>query len=281
VTEYVLQERISPVFDGNNRTIQRVAAKVQRVLVVDPSPAIGKLLSDQLRQLGNVQIYAAQTIERGYAMARTVDPQLIFVEHASAGLDGLLLTRKIRRSDLACREAPIIMCTAEATAEAIFGARDAGVHEFMRKPFTIKDLERRLEAVTLKPRDWVEAVQYVGPDRRRFNSAEYKGPRKRKADAGDTIAARLSQALRIVRSAAGALDSDPIQARRALAAQAMELGKVGEAVREPRLVAAAVALDACMRSEFGGAQARADLLIRIDDLMGFMSADDDGGRGAA
>ena len=53
----------------------------------------------------------------------------------------------------------------------------------MRKPFTIKDLERRLEAVTLKPRDWVEAVQYVGPDRRRFNSAEYKGPRKRKADA--------------------------------------------------------------------------------------------------
>ena len=38
----------------------------------------------------------------------------------------------------------------------------------MRKPFTIGDLERRLEAVTLKPRDWVEAVQYVGPDRRRF-----------------------------------------------------------------------------------------------------------------
>nr|6SFT_A Chain A, Two-component receiver protein CleD [Caulobacter vibrioides NA1000] len=34
-----------------------------------------------------------------------------------------------------------------------------------------------------KPREWVEAVAYVGPDRRRFNSADYKGPRKRKADA--------------------------------------------------------------------------------------------------
>ncbi|MBU4436593.1 MAG: response regulator [Alphaproteobacteria bacterium] len=269
------------MFDGNIRIIQRVAAKVQRVLVVDSNPSIAKLLADQLRQLGSVQIYAAQTIERGYAMARTVDPQLIFVEHASAGIDGLLLTRKIRRSDLVCREAPIIMCTAEATAEAIFGARDAGVHEFMRKPFTIKDLERRLEAVTLKPRDWVEAVQYVGPDRRRFNSAEYKGPRKRKADASNSIAARLSQALRIVRSAAGALDSDPAQARRALAAQALELRKVGDAVKEPRLVAAAEALEACTKSEFSGAQARADLLQRIDILMGFMAADDDGGRGAA
>jgi hypothetical protein len=77
--------------------------------------------------------------------------------------------------------------------------------------------------VTLKPRDWIEAVAYVGPDRRRFNSADYKGPRKRKADAAGTPAARLSQALRIVKSAATALDTDPAQARRALAAQAVEL----------------------------------------------------------
>ena len=265
------------MFDGNVRTIQRVAAKVQRVLVVDPNPATARLLGDQMRQLGGVQIYAAPTIEKAYAMARTVDPQLIFVEHASAGCDGLALAKKIRRSDLACRENPIVMCTAEATAEAIFGARDAGIHEFMRKPFTIKDLERRLEAVTLKPRDWVEAVQYVGPDRRRFNSAEYKGPRKRKADASGTPAARLSQALRIVKSAAQALDSDPAQARRALAAQAVELKKVGEAVKDSRLVEAAAALEAVT----AGGMGRADLLKRIDGLMGFMADDDKGGRGAA
>lgn len=269
------------MFDGNIRTIQRVAAKVQRVLVVDANPATGRLLGDQMRQLGGVQIFSAPTIEKGYAMARTVDPQLIFLEHASAGLDGLLLARKIRRSELVCREAPIIMCTAEATAETIFGARDAGIHEFMRKPFTIKDLERRLEAVTLKPRDWVEAVQYVGPDRRRFNSAEYKGPRKRKADTAGTIAARLSQALRIIKSAAGALDSDPMQARRALAAQAVELRKVGEAVKEPRLVAAAAALDESIKTGIDGPLGRSALLKRIDTLMGFMAADDDGGRGAA
>jgi CheY-like chemotaxis protein len=265
------------VFDGNIRTLQRVAAKMQRVLIVDPNTAAVRLLADQLRHVGNVQIFHAVSIEAGWGMARTVDPMLVFVEHASSGCDGQALARKIRRSDLACRENPIIMCTAEATAEAIFGARDAGIHEFMRKPFTIKDLERRLEAVTLKPRDWVEAVQYVGPDRRRFNSAEYKGPRKRKADASGAPAARLSQALRIVKSAAQALDSDPAQARRALAAQAVELKKVGEAIKDSRLIEAATALEACT----AGGMARTELVKRIDGLMGFLVEDENGGRGAA
>lgn len=261
------------MFDGNARTIQRIAAKMQRVMVVDPNPATARLLAEHMRPLGGVQIFAAPSAEKGYAMARATDPQLIFVEHAQNGVDGLAFTRKIRRSDLVCREAPIIMCTAEATAEAIFGARDAGVHEFMRKPFTIKDLERRLEAVTLKPRDWIEAVAYVGPDRRRFNSADYKGPRKRKADAAGTPAARLSQALRIVKSAAQALDIDPAQARRALLAQAVELKKVGEAVKDPRLLEAAAALETCMGADMAGSAGRAELVKRIDALMGFMTED--------
>lgn len=264
------------MFDGNVRTIQRVASKVQRVLVVDANPATARLLTEHLRPLGAVEMFSAPTAEKGYVLANTADPQLIFVEHASAGVDGLAFTRKLRRSDLSCREAPVIMCTSEATADAIFGARDAGVHEFMRKPFNMKDLERRLEAVTLKPRDWIEAVAYVGPDRRRFNSADYKGPRKRKADAADTPAARLSQALRIIKSAAQALDSDPVQARRALAAQALELRRVGEAVKEPRLVQAAEALAVCTQSEMVGSVARVELVKRIDALMGFMSTDDAG-----
>ena len=57
--------------------------------------------------------------------------------------------------------------------------------------------------------------------------------------------------------------------------------EVGDAVKEPRLIAAAAALEDCMNSELPGPQARAELLARVDALMGFMAADDDGGRGAA
>jgi hypothetical protein len=81
------------------------------------------------------------------------------------------------------------------------------------------DLQKRLEAVAGKPRDWIEAVGYVGPDRRRFNSADYKGPKKRRND-GSVKVQKLNQALRIIMSAVAHVDDDPVQAARALNTQA-------------------------------------------------------------
>ena len=67
------------MFDGNARTIQRIASRVQRVLVVDPNPATARLLAEHMRPLG-AQIFAAPTAENAYAMARAVNPQLICIQ---------------------------------------------------------------------------------------------------------------------------------------------------------------------------------------------------------
>jgi DNA-binding response OmpR family regulator len=152
-------------------------------------------------------------------LLETFDPLLIFVELKGPRLDGLAFTRLLRRSYLHCREAAVIVTTAEATAAAIMGARDAGVHEFLRRPFNLGDLKKRFDAIVVRPRDWIEAVNYVGPDRRRFNSADYKGPRKRLSEGAAPIIQQMGQASRIVQSAALATSSDPKQALRALKAQ--------------------------------------------------------------
>ena len=267
------------MFDGNARTIQRIASRVQRVLVVDPNPATARLLAEHMRPLG-AQIFAAPTAENAYAMARAVNPQLIFVEHIQAGVDGLVFTRKIRRGDLPCREAPVIMCTAEATAEAIFGARDAGVHEFMRKPFNLKDLERRLEAVTLKPRDWIEAVGYVrsGPPpfqlRRLQRTAQAQGRRARLARRAPVPGPAHRQVGRRgagCRSGPGAPALSPPR-RRNSGAWARRSGTRA-------LIQAAEALGASTMTDLSGAMGRADLVKRIDALMGLM-AQDSAGRAA-
>lgn len=227
------------------KLFSRLTPHLERVLIVDPTPVGVKLLSELLRTITGsaTQIWTAPTDGKAMQLAQMIEPQLIFVEHSAPGLDGMRLTKMLRRSDFRCRQAPIIMVTAEATAQAILGARDAGVHEFLRKPYTMKDLLRRLEAVSLKPRDWVEAVHYVGPDRRRFNSAEYAGPKKRKSDHSIPIEQqRMLQALKIVRAAAGSLKSDWAQARRALMAQAVELQKVGQQIGDKGLVDAAAGL---------------------------------------
>jgi DNA-binding response OmpR family regulator len=211
-----------------------------RILVIDPNTATAKMLANLLRSLWpSAQIYGAKDHKKAMVLAGEVLPQLVFVESTGPDLDGATFARAYRRSDYTCREAPIIMISGEATAAQILGARDSGVHEFMRRPYTMGDLQKRLEAVSGRPRDWIEAVHYIGPDRRRFNSADYKGPSKRRTD-GPVKTQKLSLALKIIQSAVGAVESDPVQAARALTTQAriiIELSTNQEPYR--RLFAAA------------------------------------------
>jgi DNA-binding response OmpR family regulator len=198
--------------------------------------------------LPSAQVYGAQDAKKAMLLAGEVDPQLVLVEAAASGLDGMAFTRAFRRSDMACREAPIIMVFTEVKAAQILNARDVGVHEFLRRPISLGDLERRLEAVSGRPRDWIEGVNYVGPDRRRFNSADFQGPNKRRTD-GNKTANKINQALRIVQSAARQVDADPVQAARALNTQArilIELSAGQDSLR--RLGAAAAALQTYLQA---------------------------------
>jgi CheY-like chemotaxis protein len=249
------------VFTADPKVLQRLEPHVRRILVVDPNPAAARLLADLMKGLGARDIKFEPEERRALELAREIDPQIIFVERSGQRLDGESFTKKLRRSSLSCRKVPVIMVTADATASTIKGARDAGVHEFLRKPFTAGDLLRRVATVALKPRDWIEAVGYVGPDRRRFNSGEYTGTRKRKADTavskGEIVAKATDQAVRILRSAIAQFDSDPAQALRAIREQATTLKRLStEDGGNAQLAAAVAPLEMSLAS---GAPTRADL----------------------
>ena len=123
------------MFAIDRRLLAKLEPVVGRVLIVDPNPHAARLL-----------------YERALSKATAaMEPGIIFIERTGPGLDGESLARRLRRSDMDCRRAPIIMVTAEATATTILGARDAGVHEFLRKPFTSGDLLKRVENVALRP----------------------------------------------------------------------------------------------------------------------------------
>jgi CheY-like chemotaxis protein len=218
------------VFAVDRRLLGRLEPVTKRVLIVDPNAHAARLLTDLMKALGAREVVVESTSAGAIKAASGLEPGIIFTERSGPDLDGETLARKLRRSHLPCRRAPIIMVTAEATATTILGARDAGVHEFLRKPFTSADLQRRVENVALKPRPWIEAVEYVGPDRRRFNSGEYTGPAKRRSDRSQAGAEGLAdakdQAMRILASALDQFDRDPMQAVRAIREQASVLKSV-------------------------------------------------------
>ena len=230
------------------KVLQRFGPHLRRVLIVDPSPAAARMLAGLMRGLGAGELLLEAEEPSGLELAKAINPDLIFVEQSGPRLDGESFTRRLRRSDFACRRAPVMMVTADATIQTIMGARDAGVHEFLRKPFTAADLIRRVEVVICKPRDWIEAVQYVGPDRRRFNSGEYRGQRKRRSEMAqnpsDAKALALDRSARILRSAISQFDTDPAQARRAIAEQASFLKTAAvDPTASPRLAVAVAMLE--------------------------------------
>jgi CheY-like chemotaxis protein len=254
---------------------------MQRVLIVDAHAASAKLLASLLRDIGHCQIWTAADVARALVIVQQAEPQLIFLDQ-SAEIDGVGLTRHIRRSELACRKAPVIMFAGQATAAAIIGARDAGVHEFLRKPFTIKDLMRRLEAVAIRPRDWVEGIGYIGPDRRRFNSGDYSGPLKRRVDHAVTPdEARIHQALKILKSALAAVESDPRQALRAMFAQADELRDSNRAKSDMIFRSSAVAFGQKLIGTTPETLRRADVEPLIQRLLVFLPSEAASARPAA
>jgi response regulator RpfG family c-di-GMP phosphodiesterase len=220
-----------------------LAQHLDRVLIVDHTPAAARMLADLIQNIHRGEIMPANSTALGLSLAQTRDPQIIFTEYAGPEIDGVAFTKALRRSSFSCRKVPVIMVTGQATPAAILGARDSGVHEFLRKPYNNADLVRRLEAALLKPRGWVEGVGYLGPDRRRFNSAEFKGSRKRRSDSAESKEeAAALQALRIVVSAMGAIETDPKQAYRALCTQAVDLQRAAARIGNESLYAAAVEL---------------------------------------
>jgi len=116
--------------------------------------------------------------KEAWRVMETGHPKLIFMEQAGRVIDGLAMVKRLRRSAFASRRSPVIMLSNESTVAALRAAQAVGASEFLVRPFSALDLGRRLEAICTVARDWIETEVYVGPDRRRFNSAA-KGPDRR------------------------------------------------------------------------------------------------------
>ena len=235
------------MFNPDADLVARLSMHLERVLVIDPFEASAQTVSELLRGLGAWRVETVATSRRGYEVCGTWTPQLVISEFGAPGVDAVAFTRALRKSGFACRQAPVIVASSLTKASEITAARDAGAHEFLRKPFSATDLKRRIENVALKPRPWIEAMAYIGPDRRRFNSGGYAGAKRRdvdrKADGTQTDGQRFLQAVAILSSAVKRYDTDPMQAARSMHAQIETLSGLALKIGQPRLAHSVKALD--------------------------------------
>ncbi|MFT3995909.1 MAG: response regulator [Asticcacaulis sp.] len=221
------------VYGQNKATAQKIKGPLKQVMLVESNPNYARMLFDMLRMLGAEDITIYKDSEEALDKASMVPFSLIVCSHQLPECDALTLVKGLRRSTSPCRKSPVITIAGEITMSLLNDIRDSGADEFMRKPFTWGDLQKRIEHVALKARPWIEAVGYVGPDRRRFNSGDYNGPRKRASDNTDAKTAQLEQSVRILKAAFEQFNADPVQARRAMYAQLEVLVPACKFVTDP------------------------------------------------
>jgi CheY-like chemotaxis protein len=153
------------------------------VLLVEDDAGLSDLVKQVLRSLGftnvttaaNGRIALERSLERNF--------KIILTDWEMKPMSGIEFVRYLRTLvPPPNRYAPVLMFTGRTSLEDVQYARDAGVNEFLAKPFSASELSKRLLSSIQHPRQFITAEEYAGPDRRRKRENAPDGKFKRAED---------------------------------------------------------------------------------------------------
>jgi two-component system chemotaxis response regulator CheY len=153
------------------------------VLIVEDNQPMVDLLKSLLEVYGITKIHTAKDGDEGFEIFKREIPDLILSDWMMKPVDGISFTRRIR-NDVGSpnKFVPVILMTGFSEKRRVMQARDAGVTEFLVKPFNARDLYRRIVQIIERPRQFVRSEDFFGPDRRRKRESAYSGPKRRDDD---------------------------------------------------------------------------------------------------
>lgn len=156
-----------------------------KVLVVECSPSMYDLLKDILGVFGvkDQNIETAHTDVEAFEKFCRANHDLVIIDWLRNPDHGVLLTQRIRADKTSPnRYVPILMMAGSGHEKRVLKSRDAGISEYLVKPFSAGSLADRITRLIENPRQFVVSDSYTGPDRRNLQN-EYKGEERRGKDA--------------------------------------------------------------------------------------------------
>jgi len=116
------------------------------VLIVDDFATMRRILKNIIRQIGFTNIYEADNGKNALNMLKKQKFDLILCDWNMPEMSGLELLSKVR-SDNELKDMPFVMVTAEAQKNNIIEAVQAGVSNYVVKPFTAETISGKLKKV--------------------------------------------------------------------------------------------------------------------------------------
>ena len=130
-----------------------------RILVVDDEPPIREILKFQLENAG-FYVKCAQDGEEGLQMVSEDPPDLVLLDLMIPQMDGYEVCRRIK-SNYDTRHIPVIILTARGEEQDRVRGLKLGADDYVVKPFGVKELLARVEAVLRRSPERPDPVNRV------------------------------------------------------------------------------------------------------------------------
>jgi two-component system, OmpR family, response regulator len=142
----------------------RLEGDTRRVLVVDDDPAVVSLLRDMLARDGRFEIQTAGTGYDAGMLTESFRPHAILLDYMLPDINGNVVCQRIRTSPT-LKETKILIISGVVRQDEVRGLLEAGADDFLKKPFSIRQVIERLEALLgLEPRQGPPAGSAVAQE---------------------------------------------------------------------------------------------------------------------
>ena len=117
-----------------------------KFLVVDDYNTMQRILTNLLKQLGFTNVDAASDGQQALGMIKDDNFDFVISDWNMEPMTGIELLREVRGSD-DLKHLPFIMITAESKTENVVAAKQAGVSNYIVKPFNAETLKGKIASV--------------------------------------------------------------------------------------------------------------------------------------
>lgn len=185
---------MSTVHSQTLRLLRKIDCASKSLLIVEDNDASRRLVMELLRAAGFTNLSFARDAEEAIEHIQTQGPDLLLLDWGLPGMSGIELVSHIRQAALKPDprfpnpQLPIVMLTARQRVFDVTVASNAGINEFVVKPFSTSTLLKAISSALVKKRQFVATPDFVGPDRRRRKSALHPGLLMRREGDADEVA---------------------------------------------------------------------------------------------
>jgi two-component system chemotaxis response regulator CheY len=113
-----------------------------KVLVADDSSTMRKIILRSLQAVGVTDVAEASDGAEAISLFKPGEFDMVLTDWNMPGLSGLEVLSGIREKD---KDIPVVMVTTEAEKSRVMQAIQAGVSDYLVKPFTADTLREKIE----------------------------------------------------------------------------------------------------------------------------------------